>query len=82
MEYYLKRIRRDEIDKRLTDLAIVHNPNAKDPKKLFRMLQNALHEIEGKAYLFKKRMTGEDEQKLRRIAQLMKENAAKRRGNQ
>lgn len=79
VEYYLKRIKRDSLQERLADLAVVHNPNAKDPNKLVNNLRRQLQELEGKAYLFKERMSAQDERQLREIARQMKENAAKRR---
>ncbi|MDC3413958.1 hypothetical protein [Terrihalobacillus insolitus] len=79
IEYYLKRIRKDQANDRLTELAIVHNPNAKDPNKLIASFKKALQELEGKAYLAKDKMTKEDEQNLREIARRMKANAEKRR---
>jgi len=79
VEYYLKRIRKDELNDRLTELAIAHNPNAKDPNKLVNSFKNALKEVEGKSYLTKERMTKEDERRLREIARRMRENTRKRR---
>jgi hypothetical protein len=79
IEFYLKRIKRDQLNERMTDLAIVHNPNAKDPNKLITSLRNQLHELEGKSYLYKERMSKQDEQNLKEIARRMKANAAKRR---
>ncbi len=63
----------------MTDLAIIHNPNAKDPNKLINSLRRQLHELDGKSYLFKERMTKADERKLRELARQMKENVKKRR---
>lgn len=79
IEFYIKRIRRDQVNERLTDLAIAHNPNAKDPNKLVNSFKKSLQEIDGKAYLNKERMTKQDEMNLREIARRMKANAAKRR---
>jgi hypothetical protein len=79
LEFYIKRIRRDQANERLTALAIAHNPNAKDPNKLVMSFKKALQEIEGKAYLHKERMTKQDEQNLKEIARRMKANAEKRR---
>lgn len=79
VEFYVKRIRKDQANERLTDLAIAHNPKAKDPNKLVNSFKKQLQEIEGKAYLSKERMTKQDEANLRDIARRMKANAAKRR---
>jgi hypothetical protein len=79
IELYIKRIRRDQANERLTDLAIAHNPKAKDPNKLVNSFKKQLQEIEGKAYLHKDRMTKQDEANLREIARRMKANAEKRR---
>lgn len=79
MEFYLKRIRRDQLNDRMIELAIVHNPNAKDPNKLVYTFKNALNELDGKSYLYKERMTKDDERKLKELARLMKRNAMKRR---
>lgn len=79
IEFYVKRIRKDQAADRLTDLAIVQNPNTKDPNKLVNSFKKQLQEIDGKAYLQKERMTKEDEMKLKEIARRMKANAEKRR---
>lgn len=79
LEFYLKRIRRDQVNERLTDLAIIHNPKSENPNKLVLSFRKALEEIEGKAYLNKERMTKEDENNLREIARRMRSNAEMRR---
>jgi hypothetical protein len=79
IDFYVKRIRRDNASERLTDLAIAHNPKAKDPNKLVMSFKKQLQEIEGKAYLHKDRMTKQDEMRLKELARQMKANAEKRR---
>ena len=77
----MKRIRKDRVSDRLTELAMLHNPQSQKPKELFKTLQNQLQTIDGKGYLGKEKMTPQDERKLREIAELMKSNAIKRRNS-
>lgn len=80
VEFYAKRIRKNNASERLTELAIVHNPKAKNPNKLIQTFRKQMDEIDGKAYLHKERMTKSDEHKFKEIARLMKANAEKRKG--
>lgn len=75
----MKRIRKDQANERLTDLAIAHNPNAKDPKKLITHFQKTVRDVDGKGYLTKERMTKQDEIQLKELARRMKANARNRR---
>lgn len=77
----MKRIRKDRVSDRLTELAMLHNPQSQKPKELFKSFQAQLQTLDGKGYLGKERMSPQDERKLREIAELMKSNAAKRKGS-
>lgn len=79
IDFYLKRIRKDTANDRLTDLAIAHNPKAKDPKKLISYFQKTIRDVDGKGYLMKERMTKQDERELKELARRMRANAQKRR---
>ncbi|SCY88519.1 hypothetical protein [Alkaliphilus peptidifermentans] len=76
IEPLLKRIRRDEVNKNLTQLAIVHNPKSKNPKKLVLQLEKQLKQMDGHYYEIKE-MDAENENKLIAIKEMMKENANK-----
>lgn len=78
IDFYMKRIKKDKLNDRMTELAIAHNPNAKDPNKLITTFKNALREVEGKSYLTKERMTKQDEQNLKEIARQMLRNRKRR----
>lgn len=78
VEFYVKRIRKDEANDRLTDLAIAHNPNSQNPNKLIEKFKKSIREVDGKDYITKDKMNEEDENQLKEIAHQMKTNAAKR----
>lgn len=80
IDFYAQRIKKQNANERLTDLAIEHNPNTKDPKKLVSQFQNMLQEGGEKGYLEKENMTKQDENALKELARKMKSNASKRRG--
>lgn len=79
IEFYSKRIKKHNANDRLTDLAIEHNPNTNDPKKLVSQFQKMLKDVEGKGYLEKENMTKQDENALKELARQMKANAAEGR---
>lgn len=79
IEFYVKRIQKEKASERLTDLAIAHNPNSKDPNKLVASFKKQLQQYEEKSFMTKERMTKEDERKLRELARTMKRNAEARR---
>ena len=79
IEFYVKRIRKEQIQSRLTDTAIANNNRAKDPNKIIKSFQKKLQELEGKDYLAKERMTKQDENNLKELARVMSTNAKKRR---
>lgn len=79
IEPLIKRIRRDEANKNLTHLAIVHNPNSQNPKKLIQQFEGQLVNMDGRYYEVME-MDKDNERKLIEIRERMKENAKKRRG--
>lgn len=79
VQFYIKRIRTNQITERLTETAIANNSRAKDPNKLVKSFQKSLQELNGKDFIAKERMTKEDERQLKELARRMKANAEQRR---
>jgi hypothetical protein len=79
LDFYLKRIQRDQANRDLTMLAIVHNPHVKHPQKLIQELEKRVSQLEGN-YWAVERIDGENARKLMEVRKVMQENARKRRG--
>ncbi len=79
IEPYLKRIRRDETNRNLTQLALIHNPHVKEPNKLIQQLEKQLRGIDG-AYWASEVMDEENQNKLLEIRKRMQANARNRHG--
>lgn len=77
IELYVKRIKKEKANERLTLLAITHNPHVQDPNKLIKELQELVNEVEG-SYYNKQQMDGDDIQKLMEVRRRMMENAQSR----
>jgi len=79
--FYFKRINKDQISDRLTELAIIHNPHTDEPNKLINMLKQQQAQLDGRSYLQKERMDEQDVRNFRQVQRLMASNAEKRKQN-
>jgi hypothetical protein len=82
LSFYFKRIQKDRINDRLTELAIIHNPHTKEPNTLINNYRKAQAQLDGRSYLHKERMDNSDVQQFKNIQRLMRTNAEKRRNQQ
>lgn len=80
IEYYMKRIRKEKVNDRLSMLALIHNPHVQDPKKLILELQKMAMDDDGK-YYDKQRMEPEDMRQMDEIKRLMQANAEARKNH-
>lgn len=78
VQAYIKRIRRDEANSNLTQLALIHNPHSKEPGKLVRQLEQQIKSMSDK-YFNQEEMDEENKRKLMEAKRRMQENARKRR---
>lgn len=81
IEPYLTRIRRDETNKNLTQLALIHNPHVKEPNKLIQQLEKQLRGLDG-AYWSTEVMDEENQNRLLEIRKRMRENARRDGGKE
>lgn len=79
LEFYLKRIHREQANRDLTALAIIHNPHTKHPQKLVQELEKRVYQMNGN-YWAVDSMDEENARKLAEVRRAMIENAKKRRG--
>jgi hypothetical protein len=79
LTFYFKRIQKDRIDERLTELAIIHNPHTKEPNKLINNWKKAKAQLDGRSYLQKEKMDAKDIKQFKDMQRLMRTNAEKRR---